>query len=247
MATITTSTATTPTSTLITETKSWLLQHERIIIVALVLAFGTFGLDKVYNVEAARADAKYTAVQQQLADAKANSAAQALATSQMTQQYQALVQALAAQNASLNASIAQRTASGNAQRTTDASLPVAGVAARWDDIAGTLVTPSGDTIVVSEADAHKTLDMLEQVPILVQNLADETKIAGNYLAEVQKGDLLTNDSNAQVTGLNTQLADQTKACTAQVAAVKANARKSKFKIALWAYVAGFLSRQMLVK
>jgi len=229
-----------PASTPITETKSWLLQHERIIIVALVLAFGTFGLDKVYNVEAARADAKYTAAQQQLADAKANSAALALATSQMTQQYQALVQALAAQNASLNASIAQRTASGVAQRTTDASLPVAGVAARWDDIAGTLVTPSGNTIIVSEADAHKTLDMLEQVPTLQNNLADETKIAQNYQQEIQKSGLLSADLQSQVIGLNTQLIDSAKACTLQVATVKAEGKKNSIKWFRRGLIVGFL-------
>jgi hypothetical protein len=224
---------------------TWLKAHERLIMLALVLAVGTFGLSKYFDVEAARKDAKYVAAEQIVANDQKNSAALALQSSQTQAQYIALVQALSAQNASLSASIAQRTASGVVQRTTDASLPVAGVAARWNDIAGTLVTASGDTIVVSRTDAHKTLDMIEQVPVLVQNLADETKIAGNYQSEAQKADLLAGDLHSQVTGLNTQLADQTKACTAQVAAVKAEGRKSKIKFFKWGFITGFISGMYL--
>jgi len=219
----------------------WLKAHERLIMLALVLAVGTFGLGKFYDVEAARKDAKYAAAEQIAVNDQKNNAALALQTAQVTQQYQALVQVLAAQNASLNASIAQRTASGTAQRATDANLPTVGVAVRWNEVAGTLVSASGDIIVVSNTDAHKTLDMIEQVPVLVQNLADETKIAGNYLAEVQKSDLLTTDLNSQITGLNTQLTDQNRACTAQVAAVKAEGHRNSVKWFERGFGLGFLA------
>src|ERR1035438_1516250 len=85
---------------------AWLKAHERLAMLALVLAVGSFGMSKYFDVSAARADAKYVAAQQQVTDAKANSAALALATAQMQGQYTALVQTLSIQNAQLAASIA---------------------------------------------------------------------------------------------------------------------------------------------
>src|SRR5208337_4183891 len=199
-------TTVTPVPTVTTATQSWIKQHERIVCLALILLVSGYGLNRVYDVEAARADAKYVAALQQVADAKANAAAAALTTANTQAQYTALVHALAVQNASLNASIAQRTASQAVTKKTDAALPVAGVAARWNDVAGTLVTPSGDTIVVSIQDGHKTLDILELVPVLQANLAD-----------------------------------QTKACVAQVAAIKADARKGKAKWFKLGFLGGFLT------
>jgi hypothetical protein len=229
------------TETPIVRAETWLKQHERIIIVALILAVGAFGLNKYFDVASIRADARAVAAEQVATAAKANSSALALQASQTQAQYTALVQTLAAQNASLASSIAQRTASSAAQKTKDATLPVTGVADRWNTVAGTLVTPSGDTIVVSSTDAHKTLDMIEQVPVLTQNLTDETKIAGNYLQELVKSDALSTELNAQITGLNIQIVDQTKACTAQVAAIKADARKGKVIWFKRGFIVGFIS------
>jgi multidrug efflux pump subunit AcrA (membrane-fusion protein) len=221
--------------------ETWLRQHERLIIVALVLAVGAFGLNKYFDVSAARRDARAVAAEQVAADAKANAAQAAITASQTQAQYTALVQALAAQNASLASSIAQRTASQTARATTNATLPVAGVAERWNVIAGTLVTPSGDTIVVSSTDAHKTLDMLESVPVLQANLTDETKIAGNYLAEVQKSDTLVNSLNYEVTSWKTLVDTNATACKAEVAAAKADGNKGKAKWFKIGFVTGFLS------
>ena len=238
MATITT--ATPPASTPITEMKSWLLQHERIIIVALVLAFGTFGLDKVYNVEAARKDAKYVAAAQIAADDKLNSAAQAATVAQVTQQYAALVQTLAAENASLNASLTQRNVGLSQQVTKNATLPLPDLLARWNTLAGTSVTVNGVNASVSVQDSRKTVDLLESVPVLTANLTDQTKIASNYQAELEKSDVLAADLNSQITGLNTQIVADNNACKAQISAVKADARKGKIKAFKWGFVSGFL-------
>ena len=115
------------------------------------------------------------------------------------------------------------------------------MAQRWNTIADTLVTASGDTIIVSSVDAHKTLALLEQVTTLAGDLADENKIAANYQEEVQKSDQVAKDLNAQVTGLNTQLADSAKACTAQVAAVKAEGHKNSVKWFKRGFVLGVIT------
>jgi len=208
---------------------AWLRAHERLIMLALVLAVGAFGISKYFDVNAARNDAKYVAAEQAVVEAKANSAALALQASQTASQYQALITALAVQNASLSASMAQRTASSAAQRATDAKLPVPALISRWNDLAGTNITVSGDSALVSVQDARKTVDLIEQVPVLTQNLSDQTKIAGNYQSELEKSDLLAAALNSQITGLNIQLTDQTNACTAQVKAVKAAGHKNSVK------------------
>ena len=223
---------------------AWLKAHERLAMLALVLAVGSFGMSKYFDVSAARADAKYVAAQQQVTDAKANSAALALATAQMQGQYTALVQTLSIQNAQLAASIATRQTAQVAQQTVDAHLPVTELVTRLQTLGNApvgSVSVVGGGIDLTLLGAVSVTQTLEQVPVLVQNLAEETKIAGNYQTEVAKSDSLTADLKSQVTGLDTQLTDQTKACTAQVAAVKADARKSKVKWFKIGFVTGFLS------
>lgn len=220
---------------------TWLRAHERIVIVALCLAFGTFGISKFYDVTAARKDANYIAAQQIASEAQKNSAALALQAAQTQAQYAALVQALTAQNAALASSIAQRTASGNTQRAVDATLSTVELAGRWNVIAGTQVAVSGSTVLVQDTDAHKTVDMLEQVPVLTQNLAEETKIAQNLQLQAERSDTLTGMLNSQITGLNTQIDAQAKACTAQVAAVKAEGHKNSVKWFKRGFIVGFVA------
>jgi hypothetical protein len=220
----------------------WLKSHERLIMLALVLAVGTFGLSKYFDVDAARKEAKYVAAEQIVANDAKNSAALALQTAQTTAQYQALVQTLADQNARLSASIAQRTASGAAQRTVDSTLPVSGLVARWTILVPTvvpMVTPNG--VMLNEQGVRDTVSQLELVPVLQGNLADETKIALDNQQQALKADALVSIQSTQITGLNTQIADQTKACTAQVAAVKAEGKKNSMKWFKRGFGLGFLS------
>lgn len=231
---------TTDVVTVIKNEVSWLKTHERIIIVALVLAVGAFGLNKYFDVSAAKADAKAVAAEQVAADAKANSAAAAFTAAQTQAQYTALVQVLAAQNASLASSIAQRTASQTAQVIKNATLPVQGVAERWNTIAGTLVTPVGDTIVVSSTDAHRTLDMLESVPVLSANLADETTIAKNLRQSWEKSVEVNDTQVKEISALNNQLTADAKSCTLQIAAVKADGKKNSVKWFKRGLIVGFL-------
>lgn len=220
----------------------WLRAHERLIILMLILAVGAFGLSKYFDVDAARKDAKYVAQEQIVANDKQNSAAQAIATAQMQSQYTALVQALATQNAALGASIAQRTASQKAQVITDQTLPLPGLAARWNTLLPT-VTPTVTTngVTLNEQGVRDTVSQLELVPALQGNLADEIKIAQAYQQEAQKADALVNIESAQIAGLKTQIVDETKANAAEVAAVKAEGKKNSMKWFKRGFGLGFLS------
>jgi hypothetical protein len=227
--------------------ETWFKQHERLIIVALVLVFCAFGVSKYFDVSAVRADAKFVAAQQIAVNDRANAAAAAQQAAITVLQYQAMVDALSKQNASLSASIAQRTASGNTQRTVDAKMALSPLVSRWNEVAGTEIDLSlkDNTVTVSDTDAHKTVDLLEQVPVLAQNLKDETVIAGNLQNELNAGVKARDAKDVQISALNKELTDDAKACTLQIAAVKADARKSKGRWAKISFVIGFLARQII--
>ena len=244
MATSTTSTSVTPAATIVSTTESWLKSHERIVCLFLILLVAGYGLNRYFDYSAAKADARAVAAEQVAADAKANAAALASQSAVQAQQYQALVTALATQNASLAQSIASRQAALPVQQATDARLPLTDLATRLQTMGNApvgSVSVIGDKIDLTQLGAVAVTQTLEQVPILSGNLADEIKIAQNKQQELEKSDLLAAGLDAQIVGLNTQLSDQTKACTAQVAAVKADGKKNSAKWFKRGFIVGFVS------
>jgi len=226
-----------------TATKTWLQLHERIVCLALVLAFGYFGVSKYYDHEATVKSAQATAAAQIAVADHTNSLALASQAQQIAQQYAVLVQTLSAQNASLNAAMAQRAVTQKAQVVTDSNLPMAGVAARWAVLIPTVQpsAPMTGGISLTSEQAHDSLEYMEQVPTLQANLADETKIAGDYLQEVQKSDILNADLTAQVTGLQKENTDLVAKDVADVKACKAEGRKGKIKFFKIGFVTGFVA------
>jgi hypothetical protein len=139
--------------------------------------------------------------------------------------------------------MAQRAVTQKAQVVTDSNLPMAGVAARWAVLIPTVQpsAPMTGGISLTSGQAHDSLEYMEQVPILQGNLADETKIAGNYFQEVQKSDLLNADLNSQVTGLQKENTDLVAKDKADVKACKAEGRKGKIKFFKIGFVTGFVA------
>jgi hypothetical protein len=104
----TTTTTTTPTIT--TVTTSWLIQHERLVLVFIVLLFAAFLGNKWLNYDASKKDAAAIVAQQQVVAAQAatatavrNADAATAQTAQVALQYQAMIDALTRQNNSLAA------------------------------------------------------------------------------------------------------------------------------------------------
>src|SRR5271157_4482162 len=89
---------------------TWVQKHERLIIVALVLAAGSWGLQHFLDNQAAKAETRASVAEQALVLQKSQNDAMAAQSAQVAQQYATMVQALAAQNASLASAVAQRQA-----------------------------------------------------------------------------------------------------------------------------------------
>lgn len=238
--------ASTPTTTVTTVAEAtgwaWLKAHERVVMLAMVLALSAFGISKYYDVSAARADAKNVAAQQLLSQAQQNSAAQAAVTAQVQAQYSALIQSLSAENAALNASMAQRTASQKTQTVIDANLPMTGLAARWNVLLPTVQpTVLANGLSIDAQGAHDTVAALESIPVLTANLKDETALAANFQSQAVKCDSLVTDQKNQITGLTTQITDQKKADATELAAAKADGRKNSIKWFKRGFIVGFIT------
>lgn len=221
---------------------AWLKAHERLVMLAMVLAFGTFGIGKVYDVAAAHKEAAVLVAQQKSASDEKQLAAVTAQATATASQYQAMVDALTKQNAALAAAVAQRNTGLAVQQKTDSSSTAADLAVRWSVLVPTVlptVTSSGVSLTVQQA--RDTVVELEQVPVLIQNLKDETTISANKEAELEKSDLLVNDLHVQISALNIKSVDDAKTFAAQIAAAKAEGKKSKIKAFKWGFVTGFVT------
>jgi hypothetical protein len=180
------------------------------------------------------------AVQQSKNEALAEQVAQDKAA------YTALNAEVMARDAQLQQIQAQLVTALANRQAEDKVLPPTDLVARWNALvpaAGAMVTPSGVTLPQSGAVA--TVVELEKAPVLAQQLAASNEELTNAEKLVTaEGQQVTN-LNAEVVGLQAKSADDAKVCTAQIAVVKADARKSKRRWFAIGWVTGFLSRQAI--
>jgi hypothetical protein len=132
------------------------------------------------------------------------------------------------------------------QQKTDATLPPTELAARLNTLvptAGTTVTPTG--VALPEAGAVATVQQLEQIPVLTQQLAGAQQEAKNDLSllTASTGQVVT--LNAEVSGLRLEAVDQAKVCDARVKVETDKIHKARSRWFKIGFIAGFLSRQII--
>jgi len=250
MATTTTTTtssgAVTPSSPLTTtETTviSWIKLHERLIIVALIIGASIFGFQKYADIRANDASAKVQAAQAQVTAQKAADAQLAAQVQQTTQQYQALVSTLTAQNNQLAASVVARNTALTQQQTTDRTMPLPQLATRWAADAGFDVSKlqaTASSLTVEQDAVAATVEQLDSIPVLQANLTDTQSELTNTKTELSDANVLVGQQKQEITGLTQQNADQVKADNAEIANVKAQARRSRLKWFGAGVVVGFI-------
>lgn len=211
---------------------SWLKTHERIVITVLLLISLLFISNKWMTFSVARDQARVDALTAQVQKDQQNVAQVAQQSASDAAKYQAMVDSLQKQNAILLSTIQSDNALLKKQQATDNSLPLPDLAVRWGQLVPTspgdlTATPSG--ITVSAAAAYNTVDSLEQVPVLKDELSNEMQVAGNEEKLVAQSQTVNTDLTKQITGLNTQIVDDKKQCSAEIKTVKAEARKGKLK------------------
>jgi len=229
-------------SQVVTNTESWLKQHETIIICVLILTGVLFVVQKYFDVSSLIENHKFQqaqatlAVQQQAANASLDQAKALLA------QYQQEFAQAEAANAQLVASMANRNKTLVVQQAVDAKATPTDLATRWETLTNTTgIVDTSSGFTVPQTSAVETVQQLEQVPVLKQNLTDETTKETNDNAALTKANDLIAQGKIAVNGLTLELSDQTKSCTAQVSAVQATAKKKTLKTFFAGFVAGFIA------
>jgi len=221
---------------------AYLKEHERLILALVFVCLSWFTFGKIENVILAHDKANLT--QAQVADkvqADKNAATAALAL-QQAQQYLVLAQQEAADKALLVQQNTALAAALAARQKTDATLPPTELVARWNALvpAGATVSPNG--VNVPSNGAVTTVQELEKVPVLTQQLANETKIVGDDAALLVSRDAQVATLDTQIAGLNTKMTLDAKVCSDQIAVVKAEAAKSKRKWFIGGVVVGLSIR-----
>ena len=217
--------------------------HERLLLALIGGVALWFAIGKVDTLVANHDNANLKQAQvvaSQQADKNQALAAQAAL---QAAQYQALAAKVDAENAVLVQANATLSAALVKQQKTDATLPPTELVARLNTLvpqADATVTPTG--VALPEAGAVATVQQLEQVPVLTQQLSDETQIASDtagLLAAANENRATLTD---EISGLKLEAVDSAKVCTAQIAVIKAEARKSKRRWFVAGFVAGIATR-----
>jgi len=177
-------------------------------------------------------------------------------TAAIIAQQTAAYNALAAKTQATDAALAQANialASALAQRQhTDDTLTSPELARRWTQLVPLIkpsditfaLDPNGQLTLTDDA-AHKTVDQLEQVPVLTAELANEKTIEAGTNALLLSANGRIDTLYTQVGQLTKTNKDDTNTCQAEIKIVKDDARKSK-RHWLYAGIAiGFAGRQAI--
>ena len=224
----------------------WIESHERLLLVAVAGVVLWFGIGRVDSL-IARHDNANLQQAQVVAQAQADkTAAIAEQVAQQSAQYASLAAKVQQQNdALMQANVALSTALAKQQHT-DSTLPPSDLVARWNTLvpqAGATVTPSG--VALPAQGAVSTLQALESVPVLTTQVSNTQKELSNAQSLVTAEGQQVATLNTEVGSLRTQLGDNQAVCQAQIAVVKAQARKRQRWVFAIGYAAGWVSRQVV--
>ncbi len=241
--------------------RTWLLDHERLLIVLIVVVGLWFGYGKYAQI---RLDHDNATLQAQKLITAADAQKQAALAQQAQQNaiqaaadkaaLQALTDKVTAQNQQLVAANTALATALTKQQKSDATLPIPDLVNRWAQLApgvnfdGAVVSNSGN-VTVTPSNARATVETLEQVPVLKTELANETTQKTNDDQIIASQNKSIFDLNTQVGTLNASVAaglkldaDDKQQCVDQIKVVKDEARKSKRRWFIAGYIAGFLTK-----
>lgn len=221
---------------------SWLQVHEKLIITFMVLLVVFFAVYKVLGIASSYESHKAQEAQAVVtAQAAKNDVALDMAK-QLLASYQQQLTITIAANQTLTNAIATRNVQLNTQQKTDSQMAPDALAGRWSGLIGdTGVQTSASGYAVTSSAALATVQQIESVPVLTQDLTDEQSKNSNLQDSVDKANALISQGQIVVSGLNLQLTEADKACKVSIDAEKAKARKGKLRWFGIGYASGFIS------
>jgi hypothetical protein len=223
---------------------TWIQKHERVILLALILGTLLFLGNRWINYSADKTHTAATIAVQQLTEQKALNEQIRQQVQQSQTEYQQLVQLMTQENAQLAQAVSSRNTVLVKQQESDKQMPLPNLAKRWQELVpeATDMAATATGVNLGYDGALATVLQLEQVPVLQGNLKDTQTQCANTQAALNKADGLIGTLNDQVTGLNKEAVKQENACKAEIADVKAQARKSKRNWFIAGFAAGLMAK-----
>lgn len=193
--------------------------HEKLILVgAASLLLWHFG-DKVVSAYEAAHKSQQSADNQQIAQLHQDNVTLAQTLAQMQANY-------TSQIANLNAKIAAKQNATVIQQKTDAALPLPDLSARWESLLvlspGSITPQPNGTVAVTTDAAHSTVNELEKVPQLMEQVLDTQ-------TELKSCTDLSAQKDKTIQGAQAELAAEKKGRADDKAVAKDNQRKSFWK------------------
>lgn len=200
--------------------EAFIKAHERIILIGIAsLLIWHFGDRAIETYKSNKDIAAQTQVNQQIAvDHATNVQAQAQ-LAQMQTNFENTV-------AALTAKIAQKQQVTQQQQKIDAQLPLPDLSDRWESLLslsqGSIAPQPNGTIIVTTDAAHLTVNELEKVPQLTEQVADTQ-------TELKSCTTLSAQKDATLAGVNKELLDEVKGRAADAKVASDEKKKSFWK------------------
>lgn len=218
--------------------------HVKHIILAAILAIS--GLLVTWKVLA-----HYDRVDKDEADiAKAQVAAdiekaqlQASQTKTDTTDLQNKINSLVASNASLKASLANLRSKLDSQRKQDDNLSLADLSTRWSmltGVPGSEFQPNTTGVQVSSLGAHSTVNQLEELPVLKQELKDSQDNSSKKDDTLTSQQKVISDTQAELATCKKTLTDQEDSCQKKIDQINSDNRKHSFFYSVVSFLFGVL-------
>jgi hypothetical protein len=231
-------------------TQSWLKAHERIVLTFLVLAFGIYGWNKWLDKSAADTASKAALAEQQAAQSKSVADAAMAQLVQQQASFNQQEQTRATEMAALVNAIATRD-SASASRVAVVEQPKTPTQA-VTDLQTTYTLPAPVSVTSDGADVPTSDLQLFTVTKIdadtcTQDIADvRTELSTTTSGLTQATALLTSQVGV-IADLKTEATKTAAANVAEVKALKADARKSKWHWFIAGFLAGFTGRSAIQK
>ncbi len=144
-------------------------------------------------------------------------------------EYNILAAKMLAQNAQIDVEMAAKQAQVTKQQQLDATLPLDGLAIRWRSIENLMPTDVAiggtGTLFVSGQAATKTVQDLEAVTPLHDEVMQSHQIQDNLTGQLTTLTSLSASQTKEITGLNSEITLAEKSCQDRIGVVKAQQRK----------------------
>ena len=194
-----------------------------------VTGFGSHMYGRYIDLQSAKKDAQVASLTQTVEQDKQSVASLASQAAQEQSTYQATLTAMQAQNAQLAQTIAQESAALSKVQAVDKTLPLPQLGQRMETLVPDAkggVTATATGLALNDAASRGVVSQLEEVPVLKDQLSQETQTAANNADMLTKAQTTNTACQSEVAGLNKSLTDQQAHEAAVVAADKVKIKKA---------------------